>query len=94
MKNAFLLFAVAIVILALFLPTFSKKQLLLEKNRQYLREIYDLKRQNAELQEEKRKLEDDPVYLEKVAREKMGIIRDGEVIYRITPVPVVVNKQQ
>lgn len=93
MKNAFLLFAVAVVILAMFLPTFSQKQMLQEKNRQYLREIYELKRQNAELTEEKRKLEDDPVYLEKVAREKMGIVKDGEVIYRITPVPVM-NKQQ
>ncbi|MGE0268572.1 MAG: septum formation initiator family protein [Candidatus Omnitrophota bacterium] len=94
MKKSLLLFAVAIGILLLFLPTFSQKQMLQEKNREYLREIYELKRQNAELTEEKRKLEDDPVYLEKVAREKMGIIRDGEVIYRITPVPVVANEQQ
>ncbi|MBP9854596.1 MAG: septum formation initiator family protein [Candidatus Omnitrophica bacterium] len=88
MKNAFILFAVAFFILLLFLPTFSQKQLLQEKNRQYLKEIYELKRQNAELTEERRKLEDDPVYLEKVAREKMGLVRDGEVIYRISPVPV------
>jgi cell division protein FtsB len=34
--------------------------------------------------EEKRLLEEDPAYLEKVGREKMGLIRKGEVVYKIS----------
>jgi cell division protein FtsB len=30
-------------------------------------------------------LEEDPVYLEKVAREKMGLIKKGEVVYQLVP---------
>ena len=88
MKNAFWLFAIAILILFLFLPTFSKKQQLLEKINQYERDIVELKKKNIDLTEEKRRLEEDPVYRERVARERLGIVRDGEVIYRIDQVPV------
>ena len=85
LKNAFILFAVAFVVLAIFLPTFSKWQDLQEKDRAYQQEIDDLKEEHTQLLEEKRLLEEDPVYLEKVAREKMGLIREGEVIYRLMP---------
>ena len=44
-----------------------------------------LKKKNKKLGEERQLLENDPVYLEKVAREKMGLIKKGEVIYRIMP---------
>lgn len=88
LKNAFWLFAAALLILVLFLPTFSKKQLLLEKNREYRQQIADLEKQIITLTEEQRKLKEDPVYRERVARERMGLVKDGEVIYRITPVPV------
>ncbi len=88
MKNIIWLLLVVVGLILVFLPAFSKKQQLLEKNRQYERDIEDLTRKNLELAEEKRKLEEDPVYLERVAREKMGIVRDGEVIYRIEQVPL------
>lgn len=88
LKNAFWIFAAAVLILVTFFPTFSKKQKLLEKNREYKAQIQDLEKQITQLSEEKRRLEEDPVYREKVAREKMGLVRDGEVIYKITPMPV------
>ena len=53
------------------------------KNSNYERQIYDLKMKNRQLAAEKKLLDNDPVYLEKVAREKMGLIKEGEVIYRI-----------
>ena len=55
------------------------------KNLEYQRKIQQLEKRQAALKEEKRLLEEDPVYLEKVAREKMGLIKEGEVIYRIQP---------
>ena len=57
-----------------------------ERNLDYKKQIEALKKKNTELEEEKRKLEEDPVYLEKVAREKMRLIREGEMIYRMETV--------
>ena len=90
-KNAIWLFFVTIFVLIVFLPSYSKMQDLKQKNTDYRRQIEQLRQKSVELKEEKRRLEKDPVYLEKVAREKMGLIREGEVVYKITP--VVVNKE-
>ncbi len=83
MKNGFKLFLFAAVILVIFFPSYMRMQDLRAKNLQGHREIEALNRKNSELIEEKRRLEEDPVYLEKVAREKMGLIREGEMIYRL-----------
>ena len=86
LKNAFLLFAFAIAVLLMFLPTFSKWQDVQQKDRDYKMKIEALEEEHAKLLEEKRLLEEDPAYLEKVARERMGLIREGEVIYHLRPV--------
>ncbi len=86
-KNAFILFAVAFVILVLFLPTFRRMQDVKQRDVEYQARIAELTAENKALTEEKRKLEEDPVYLEKVAREKMGLIREGEVVVQLTPEP-------
>ena len=90
-KNALGLFILTIIVLIIFLPSYTKMQDLKQKNLDYKRQIEQLQQKSAELREEKRLLENDPVYLEKVAREKMGLIREGEVVYKITPVTV--NKE-
>ncbi len=86
LKNAIWLFVFSIVVLFVFLPSYSELQDLRQKNADYVQQIEGLKKERLELLEEKRLLEEDPVYLEKVAREKMGLIREGEVVYKITPV--------
>ncbi len=86
MRNAFLLFIATIVILVVFLPSYTMMQDLKQRNEAYKGQIETIKLKNAQLRREKIRLEDDPVYLEKVAREKMGLVRDGEVVYRLTPV--------
>lgn len=86
LKNAFILFAVALFILLIFLPSFSKWQDHIQKDKEYQAKIEALEEEHQRLLEEKRLLEEDPTYLEKVAREKMGLIREGEVIYHLTPV--------
>ena len=85
LKNAFILFAVALCVLLIFLPSFSKWQDVKQKDREYQAKIKELEEEHQKLLEEKRLLEEDPDYLEKVAREKMGLIREGEVIYHLTP---------
>ncbi len=86
LKNAIWLFILTIVIFVVFLPSYTQMQDLKQKNAEYKRQIEQLLVKNAQLKEEKRLLQEDPVYLEKVAREKMGLIREGEVVYKIMPV--------
>ena len=91
-KSAIGLFILTILVLIIFLPSYTKMQDLKQKNLDYKKQIEQLQQKSAELKEEKRLLETDPVYLEKVAREKMGLIREGEVVYKITP--AVVNEEK
>ena len=56
------------------------------KNDEYKQKIVELQKENARLKLEKNLLEQDPMYLEKVAREKMGLVKEGEMIYRIVTV--------
>ena len=86
-KNALWLFSFAIIVFLLFLPSYTKMQDLRQKNLDLSKELVDLKRQYTQLRREGKLLQDDPVYLEKVAREKMGLIREGEVVYRMVPPP-------
>jgi cell division protein FtsB len=85
LKNAILLFAFAFAILLMFLPTFTRMQDLKQKDLEYQAKINGLQQENVRLKEERRLLEEDPVYLEKVAREKMGLIKKGEVVYQLVP---------
>lgn len=85
MKNALWLFFLTVIILVLFLPAFGRMNEVRDKNREYERQISELTLKNNELKKELRLLREDPVYLEKVARAKMGLIKEGEVIYKITP---------
>lgn len=84
-KNALWLFAGTVVLLLVFLPSYAKMQDLKEKNHEYAERIDVLQKRNAKLEEEHHMLENDPSYLEKVAREKMGLVREGEKVYRMVP---------
>ncbi len=41
-----------------------------------------LEQENERLKESVRRLADDDAYLERVARESQGLVRDGETVYR------------
>lgn len=83
LKNALWLFAAATIILLFFLPSFTMMQDHRQKNLEDEKKIAELQRRNEELKEEKRRLIEDPVYLERVARERMGLVREGEKVYKI-----------
>lgn len=85
LKNAIVIFLFTFIVLIAFLPSFSKKQDLLQRNASLEERIKELELEKAALIEENRLLDEDPVYLEKIAREKMGILREGEMVYRLLP---------
>ena len=84
-KNALSLFIITVIIAVVFLPSYSKMQDLKQKNQEFSQRIHDLEVKDKKLEEERRLLLTDPDYLEKVARERMGLIRDGEKVYKIVP---------
>jgi cell division protein FtsB len=73
---------IAVVVTIVFLPSFVKYQLLSHKNRQLEARIRTLSDDNRRLEEEKRRLETDITYVEKRAREEMGVARKGEIVIK------------
>ena len=71
------------ILLIIFLPGYSKLQELKAKNRSLLTEMDGLKRENKDLTREIDRLENDPFYIEKKARDKMGIGKKGEIRYKV-----------
>jgi cell division protein FtsB len=82
-KKAFSFFAVAIVFLIIFLPTYTKIQELRDRNQDLFDKNIALGRENKLLEEQLKRIENDPVYQEKILREKMGVVRKNEIPVKI-----------
>jgi cell division protein FtsB len=85
LRKAFWLFGVTFFLLVMFLPGYTKLQELRDKNRALETKIKRLNIENALLQQELSRIADDPVYQEQIAREKMGVVRKGEIPVKIVP---------
>jgi cell division protein FtsB len=89
-KKQFLKYALAAVILILFLVSwlgFGERGFIhlyrMEKERQtYLKKIAELERMNTELMEQIRRLREDREYIETVARRELGLVKDNELIIK------------
>jgi cell division protein DivIC len=85
LKKGTWLFLFAFLVLLAFLPSYTKLQDLKQRNQDFEERIVSLQREMDDLNQKLHRLENDPVYLEGIAREKMGVARKGEVIYKISP---------
>jgi cell division protein FtsB len=85
LKKAFWLFGITVLLLILFLPGYTKLQELRDKSRDLEEKVRRLRKENYILQQELMRIAGDPVYQEKIARDKMGVVRKGEVPIRIVP---------
>ena len=78
---------VFIVLLALFIvllaPRVLQNRTLEERSENLEKELNVLKIDNKKLESELRLLRDDPVYLEKVARQKFSKAKQGEIVYKV-----------
>lgn len=83
LRKAFWLFGFAVLLLVLFLPGYTKLQELRVKNRQLEEDFRKMVVDNSLMQEELRRAENDPLYQEKIARDKMGVVRKGEIPIKI-----------
>ena len=75
---------VVVGLLIIFLPGFSRLQKLRSKNKLLNDEIVRLQKENQDLEKQIELLETDPFYIEKKARDKMGIGKEGEIRYKVT----------
>lgn len=79
------LYILIAIFLVIFLPPFAKYQEMRYKNQKLIDRIAELERQNKELAESKYRLETDVSYVEKKAREKIGVVRKGEIVLKEEP---------
>ncbi len=85
-KKAFWLFGVTVFLLVMFLPGYTKLQELRDKSGDLSRKIKQLSVENVFLDQELKRIKNDPVYQEQIAREKMGVVRKGEVPIKLVPI--------
>jgi len=85
LRKAFWIFGIAVFLLIIFLPGYTKLQELRDKNRELEFKIKKLNIENALLQQELRRIENDPIYQEEIARQKLGVVRKGEIPIKIVP---------
>jgi cell division protein FtsB len=85
LRKAFWLFGIAVFLLVIFLPGYTKLQELRDKSQDLEAKIRKLNVENALLHQELNRLENDPVYQEKIVRDKMGVVKKGEVPVKIIP---------
>ena len=82
-KRIFWILGTIFIILIIFLPGYTKLQELKERNKDLESRIKKIKLENTRLEDEILRFQQDPVYQEEIVREKLGVVREGEVIYKI-----------
>ena len=85
LRKAFWLFGISVFLLVLFFPGYTKLQQLRDKNRELEIKLKKVYVDNALLAQELERIQNDPVYQERIAREKMGVVRKGEIPIKIVP---------
>jgi len=83
LRKSFWLFGFAVLLLIIFLPGYTRLQESRAKGRQLEEKFRKLAIENSLLQEELRRVQNDPLYQEKIARDKMGVVRKGEIPIKI-----------
>ena len=85
LRKGFWLLGIAVFLLVVFLPGYTKLQELKDKNRDLQAKIRRLSVENTLLEQELAKIQFDPTYQEKIAREKLGVVRKGEIPIVLVP---------
>lgn len=87
-KKKGFLFVLSILILIVFLfnnKGFLKRLQLISEKKSIQEKIIESKAENEKLKKEIKNLQGDSETIEKIAREKYGMVKPGEKIYRVKP---------
>lgn len=85
-KTALIIIAIGVVgglLIYFYLPGFTKYQTLKAREQSLVDKIDMLEESVAKLEKEKHLLENDVLYLERVARENLGRVEEGETVYKV-----------
>lgn len=89
MRKPLLFLLIALIALLAFFwiyfPAISRYRELKIQEEKITRDISDLDQRIEALLEERRLLQSDLNYLEKVIREELGLVKPGEIIYKMIP---------
>ncbi|MBN2144909.1 MAG: septum formation initiator family protein [Candidatus Aureabacteria bacterium] len=66
----------------IFLPRFKERSILLEKNAELQAKITLLEKEIQDLHKRKIAFQNNPIHLEKLARDKLGYSKQNEIIYK------------
>jgi len=83
--SPFLLLIIAVILICCFAPWFIKLKRLRAREVELLNKIEELKRSNLRLEREEERLTSDPIYIEKMIRQKLGLSGEGETVYKVIP---------
>ena len=86
MKKSFTAIAFLLLVgvfTVLTIPKIMKINELRERSENLKEEVRRLEFENKKMEMELRLLKEDPVYLEKVAREKFNKAKEGEIVYKV-----------
>ena len=74
-----------ILVLALFklFPNYSRIRELEDENQQYVEDIQRMKREIDDIQKDSENFKTDAFYVEKIARNELGIAKDNEIIVHV-----------
>jgi cell division protein FtsB len=74
-------FVLAVLLIA-FIPKIQERSRLVEKHEELLEKIERIEQEIAALRENELAVQNDPYYLEKLARDKLGFSGPDEIIYQ------------
>lgn len=78
-------FVILGAIVLIFVPSFARYQELCYKNRALENRIKAIREEIKKLEAERIRLQTDISYIEKKARDRMGVVRKGEIVMKKTP---------
>ena len=85
--SAVIFIVLAVVFVILLMPRILQIQSLKQRNQLLAEELKKIKSENLSLETQLRLLRDDPVYLEKVARQQFNKAKQGEIVYKVVREP-------
>ncbi len=74
--------ALTMSVVYLFSREISEVRFLRKENEKIQRKIAELEVANTELEEKIKAIKNDKRYIEKIAREELGMIKEGDKVYR------------
>ena len=79
------IFVLLFLLAFLYFPSYSKYLKLKRQEERLAQDIAELQTKVDELKKEEYLIQHDPAHLEQVVRKELGLVKPGEVVYKLVP---------